>query len=73
LLPPFLERVRSRLAVAARLDRATEDHVALLLAVRAAEVRWPGDADEELALRHDPDVAAALEHFPRLAQLLARQ
>jgi len=70
LLPPFLERVRSRLKVPAQPDSLTAAHLARRLAVRAAYVRWPPEGGVELRLRHDPDVRAALEAFPRLAELL---
>ncbi|MEA2723176.1 MAG: carboxyl-terminal processing protease [Gemmatimonadales bacterium] len=71
LLPPFLDRVRARLAVTARPDSATGADLARRLAARAAFVRWPPDAGSDLMLASDPDVRAALASFPRLAQLLS--
>jgi carboxyl-terminal processing protease len=71
LLPPFLERVRSRLGVAARPDSASASGMSRRLAARAAFVRWPPDAGVELMLATDPDVRTALESFPRIAELLA--
>jgi len=70
LLPPFLELVRTRLKVNARPDSAAGARVARRLAARVASVRWPPDAGVELQLRHDPDVRAALDAFPRLERLL---
>lgn len=71
LLPPFLERVRTRLRVAARPDSATGAELARRLAARSASVRWPPDAGSDLMLASDPDVRAALAAFPRLTQLLS--
>jgi carboxyl-terminal processing protease len=70
LLVPWLERVRGRLHVRAQLDSALAEQVALYLAARAATVRWPPDGGDELGVRNDPDIRAALEYFPRLADLL---
>ncbi|HEX7335779.1 MAG TPA: S41 family peptidase [Gemmatimonadales bacterium] len=70
LLPAFLERVRTRLKIAARPDSATSAAIARRLAARAASVRWPPEAGEELLLASDPDVRAALDAFPRLGHLL---
>ncbi|HXF96517.1 MAG TPA: S41 family peptidase, partial [Gemmatimonadales bacterium] len=71
LVPPFLARVRARFAVAGRTDSALEARIARILAARVAEVRWGPEAREEFLVRNDPDVQAALAHFPRLAELLA--
>jgi carboxyl-terminal processing protease len=71
LLPPFLERVRTRLHVAAEADTALAARLGRILALRAAEVRWGLDARDEFLVRGSPDVRAALAYFPRLAQLLA--
>lgn len=71
VLPPYLQRVRARLHVAAVPDSATAAYLARRLAARVAFVRWPPDAGAELALAADPDVRAALEAFPRLPELLA--
>jgi carboxyl-terminal processing protease len=70
LLVPWLERVRSRLHVSARLDSALSERVALSLAARAATVRWPPDGGDELGVRNDSDIRAALEFFARLPDLL---
>lgn len=70
LLPPFLERVRSRLKVAAVPDSAVRAYIGRRLAARAALVRWPPDGGEELMLRSDADVAAALPYFARMTELL---
>ena len=69
-LTPLLDRVRSRLGVAAQMDSATSGVMARRLAARAAFVRWPPEGGAELQLRHDPDVRAALEAFPRMEQML---
>jgi carboxyl-terminal processing protease len=71
LVPPFLARVRARFGVAAQPDSSVERRLARIMAARASEVRWGPDAREEFVLRNDPDVQAALAHFPRLPQLLA--
>jgi carboxyl-terminal processing protease len=71
LLPAFLDRVRTRLKVAAQADTATAAIIARRLAARAAFVRWPPDGGADLALQNDPDVRAALAAFPRLKELLA--
>jgi hypothetical protein len=36
-----------------------------------AEVRWGTEARDDLLLRHDPTLAAALAQFARLPELLA--
>lgn len=71
LLPPFLDRVRTRLGIAARPDSAAGSALARRLAARAAFVRWPPDAGADLMLASDPDVRAAIEAFPRLPALLS--
>ncbi len=70
LLVPWLARVRNRLHVTAQLDSNLGERLALSLAARAATVRWPPDGGDELGVRNDPDIRAALEYFPRLAELL---
>ena len=70
LLPPFLQRVRTRLRVAAQPDSATGAAMARRLAARVASVRWPPDTGVELMLASDPDVRAAQAAFPRMAELL---
>jgi len=71
LVPPFLQRVRTRLGVAAVTDSLLERRLALILAARAAEVRWGPDAREEFLVRNDGAIRAAMERFPRLRELLA--
>jgi hypothetical protein len=70
LVPPFLERVRTRLRVAAQPDTALERRLGRILARRAAEVRWGPDASEEFMVQADPVIQAARGYFPRLAELL---
>ena len=60
LLTPFLSRVRARLGITATADSAQAATIAVLLAVRAASVRWGPDAGDDLRLHNDPDVHAAL-------------
>src|SRR3989441_449151 len=60
VLAPFLDRVRARLHVTAQPDSLLADRLALLLAARAATVRWPPDAGEELRTHNDPDIQAAM-------------
>ncbi|HYK83273.1 MAG TPA: S41 family peptidase [Gemmatimonadales bacterium] len=71
VLAPFLARVRARLHVVAEPDSGVAERMALLLAARAATVRWPPDAGYELEVRNDPDIRAAVGYFPRLAELLS--
>lgn len=70
LLPPFLDRVRNRLHIAARTDSAMDGMIARLLADRVAEVRWPPDGAWIFSLATDPAVKVALDSFPRLDTLL---
>jgi carboxyl-terminal processing protease len=70
LLPPFLDRVRTRLRVAAQPDSATAARLARRLAARTAFVRWPPDGGADLMLQSDPDVRAAMAALPRLKELL---
>ena len=70
LLPPFLQRVRTRLRVAAQPDSAVAARISWYLATRAAAVRWPPDGADELRVRTDPDIRAALPYFSRLTSLL---
>ncbi|MBX6363460.1 MAG: hypothetical protein IRZ00_06300 [Gemmatimonadetes bacterium] len=72
MLQPFLARVRGALGVSAALDAPAEARLAMQLAARVAEVRWGAAARDELMLRNDPDVQAALASFPRLSALLGR-
>jgi len=71
VLAPFLTRVRARLHVVAQQDSLLAERIALLLAARAATVRWPPDGGDELLLRNDPDIRAAVGYFPRLAERLS--
>lgn len=71
LLPPFLARVRTRLAVAAPTDTLLAKRLARILAARVAEVRWGSDAWEEFLVRNDPTIRVALAQFPRLQALLS--
>jgi carboxyl-terminal processing protease len=70
LVVPFLERIRTRLKVAAQPDSLTRARMAFILAARAVEVRWGQDALDEFHVRNDPDIQAAVSYFPRLAELL---
>ncbi len=71
LVTPFVERVHSRFHVTAQPDSMLAARIARNLAIRVAEVRWGTDARDELIVRNDPDVRAALDSFPRLQQLLS--
>ncbi len=71
LLAPFLERVRDRLHVRAQLDSSVAERLALLLAARAAAVRWPPDGEDEVLIRSDAEIRASLGYFPRLAEYLS--
>jgi len=70
LLPPFLQRVRTRLHVAAEPDSVLAERLSLFLAGRVAAVRWPPGAGDELRIRNDPDIRVALPYFARLTTLL---
>ena len=70
LVPPYLERTRSRLGVRAVTTPDLERAIAWRLARRAAEVRWGEQSAWELMLRHDGDIRAAIEHFPNARALL---
>jgi carboxyl-terminal processing protease len=71
LVDPFLERVRSRLRVAAMPDSGVVRRLARAMAARVAEVRWGPEVRDELLLREDPVLAMARTLFPRLPALLA--
>jgi len=58
-------------AVRAEPDSAVAERLALLLAMRVAEVRWPPDAAEEVFVRNDADIRAAQGYFPKLQELLS--
>lgn len=73
LIPPLLSRVRGRLGVRADVDSATQARIARSMAARVAEVRWGMDVADDLVLRSDADVAAAVAAFPRWAELLAKR
>lgn len=73
LLPPFLTRVRARLAVAAPTDSLLERRLARILAARVAEVRWGPEALEEFLVRNDNTIRVAVEQFPRLRERLGAQ
>ena len=70
LLAPFLQRVRTRLHVAAEPDSVLAERLSLFLAGRVAAVRWPPGAGDELRIRNDPDIRVALPYFARLTTLL---
>ena len=70
LLPPLLERVRTRLAVPAVVDAPTRASMARKLASEAAAVRWGEEVGRQVAIRNDPDVIAAMGLFGRVAEVL---
>ncbi|MGE0354473.1 MAG: S41 family peptidase [Gemmatimonadales bacterium] len=70
LVPPFLDRVRSRLGVSAAISPAQEADLARALAIRAVEVRWGREAAEEFFIQSDPDVQAAVKVFPMIGEKL---
>ncbi len=67
---PFLARSRGQLGALVEPDSVARSYIGFILANRAAEVRWGQEAQEELFIRHDSDIQAALAYFPRLPQLL---
>jgi len=71
VLAAYLARVRASLHVAADVEDALAEALACELAARVAEVRWGTEARDDLLLRHDPTLAAALAQFARLPELLA--
>ena len=70
LVPPFLQRVRTRFNIAAAADSALETRLARILASRVAEVRWGPDAREEFLVRNDPVIRVALRQFSHMSELL---
>jgi len=72
LMPPVLARAHSRLGIHADPDSAVAARMSRALAARVAEVRWGLDADDDLRLRSDPDVTAALAMFGVLPRMLLR-
>jgi hypothetical protein len=73
LMPPVLARARARLGVRAELDSASQARMARSLASRVAEVRWGVEADDDLRVRTDADVSAAVAAFGRLEAMLGRR
>lgn len=71
LLPPFLNRVRSRFHIAAQTDSLLDRLLAANLAYEVALVRWGPDAGEEFVLRNSADIRVALENFPKIRALLS--
>ncbi len=71
VLEPFLDHVRAVLRVRAEPDSAMGDRLALMLAVRVADLRWPPDGGAEVFVHNDPDIRAAMAYFPRLPELLS--
>ncbi len=70
LVSPFLQRARDRLHVGIPADTALEARIGRNLAYRSAEVRWGRAAAEEMMLRNDPDIRAAMGYWDRLPTLL---
>lgn len=71
VLAPYLARVRAQLGVGAGVGDAVAEMLARDLAARVAEVRWGPHARDDLLLRYDPVLDAALALLPRLPELLA--
>jgi len=71
LLPPFLDRVRTRFHVAAQPDSAQARQLSYQLAARTVQVRWGMDAVEEFLVTWDAGVRTAVANFPKLRELLA--
>lgn len=46
--------------------------MARALAARVAEVRWGSEAEDDLRLRYDTDIAAAVVLFPLIDAMLTR-
>jgi carboxyl-terminal processing protease len=67
LLQPLLAKVQARLDVRAAPDSAQAASMALLLAARAAEVRWGTDFAQDFLLHNDPEVQAAVAWLHRAA------
>ena len=65
LVQPLLQRVRSRLGVAAQPDSASAARIARIMADRVVEVRWGPEAEEDFRLTHDMGVRAALRVLAR--------
>jgi len=65
LLPPLLARAQKRFDLVPRLDSAQGARIARILAARVAEVRWGSDAEQELLVRSDAWIAAAVTALER--------
>ena len=59
LLPPLLDRARTRLGVTAKVDSAQGARIARAMAARVAQVRWGAGAADALLVSSDPEIAAA--------------
>lgn len=70
LATPFLERVRAGIGITVPPDAGLRARLGRTLAERTAFARWGAEAAEELAIRNDHDIQAALSYFPRLSELL---
>ena len=70
LVTPFLAQVQAGLGVNVAPTGAQRARIGLLLAERAAFERWGVETAEELSIKHDPDIHAALAYFGRAAGLL---
>ncbi|MFN8647068.1 MAG: S41 family peptidase [Gemmatimonadales bacterium] len=70
LVEPFLARVTEHLKLTRQPDDATKERIGRVLAYRAAEVRWGVEAADELWLRSDTGLAAAMGYWDQLPRLL---
>lgn len=72
LLPPLMQRVRTRLKVPAQLDDPARSALVRQLAGEVATVRWGEEAGRQLLVGHDPDVVAAGKLFARIGEILRK-
>lgn len=70
LVTPFLARVQTGLGISVVPDAALRARLGLLLAERTAFAKWGAEGAEELSIRHDRDIHAAVSYFSRSAELL---
>lgn len=70
LVVPFIERMRSNLALPLAPDPPVRVRLARILAARTAFTRWGPEGEEEFVLHHDADIRIALGLFERLKELL---
>ena len=70
LVEPFLDRVRSGLAIQVAPSPSLRARIGRILAYRAALERWGPEAAEEFLVANDSDIRVALQQFSHIPALL---